>query len=491
MRLQSYDASETATIADSAAVTVPATETIAEGTNDEPGDMQIGDGGAATPNGATADASARERRFNELLRTPPPRPSQTVSRITPPQETKPPTILDRVASVLGMKPKPETPPPAPRPQPAPQQAAKEPPPPQPKTETSDPNADPDADVAAPQLISAEFIPSQVQDGEATTFAVLVQDNLSGVRSVSGVVASPSGSMQGFACQREPDTNRFVTRINVPREAPSGQWHVKYLTLSDNASNSINLNYAQGALPPTASFRVVSSLSDSTGPVLKAVWLDRMAMRAGDRNTLFVQAEDDQAGVSIVSGVFVSPAKSARLGFGCRAGQSGAWECPLTPPKCLDCGVWKLEQLQLQDKANNMTTVRADNQLVSAMAIDISSDACDSAPPALSSLTVSPTVVSNMEENTIEVRAIIADEGCGVASLSGQAIPPGGVGGQRAYFSLEPAGDGQSFVGKMTIKHRAATGVWTISWLQALDKGHNLRAYAANDPVVSRVTFRVE
>ena len=95
-------------------------------------------------------------------------------------------------------------------------------------------------------------------------------------------------------------------------AAEGVWVVKYLTLADNAGNTVNLNSGTGALPPTASFRVVSSASDSTGPQLKAVWIERPAMRAGDKNTIFVQAEDDKAGVSLVSGVFVSPTKVARV-----------------------------------------------------------------------------------------------------------------------------------------------------------------------------------
>src|SRR6185295_1512366 len=142
--------------------------------------------------------------------------------------------------------------------------------------------DPDTDTAPPQLMGAEFTPSQVQDGEQTTLAVLVNDNLSGVRSVSGVINSPSGSMQGFACTREGDTNRYVARITAPEDAAEGVWVVKYLTLSDNASNSVNLNQTAGALPPSASFRVVSSSSDSTGPKLTGITIDRPAMRAGER-----------------------------------------------------------------------------------------------------------------------------------------------------------------------------------------------------------------
>jgi hypothetical protein len=337
----------------------------------------------------------------------------------------------------------------------------------------------------------EFVPSQVHDGEETTLTVIVSDNLSGVRSVSGVVASPSGALQGFSCRRNGDTASYSAKIIVPKDAAEGLWAVRYLTLSDNASNNVNLNAAQGALPPGASFRVVSSGSDSKGPELKAAWIDRMAMRAGERNTMYVQAEDDKAGVGQVSGVFVSPTKSARLGFGCRPGAAGTWECPVSPPACLDCGLWELEQIQLQDKANNMSSFRMDNQIVGQIKLDINGDSCDSVPPTIQSLVLSPTVISNAEGGTIRIDAILIDDGCGVAGLSGQTTPAGNVGGQRVHFSFEPSPDGRTFIGNIVIPKHSAKGTWTIVWMQALDKGQNIRVYSPNDPVIARVTFRVE
>ncbi len=352
--------------------------------------------------------------------------------------------------------------------------------------------DGETDLVPPQLMMAEFNPSQVQDGGDTTFSVIVNDNLSGVRSVSGVVTSPSGSLQGFSCTREGDTNRFVARINVPKDAPEGLWLVKYLTLSDNASNSANLNQAQGSLPPSASFRVTSNAPDSAGPVLKSVWLDHPAMRAGEKNIIFVQADDEKSGVLSASGVFVSPGKAARIGFGCRAGANGTWECPISPSTCLDCGVWTLEQIQLQDKANNMSTYRNDNQFVKGVALDIAGDSCDSIAPTMTSMVLNPTVVSNAQASIITVEATLTDEGgCGAASLSAQAMPPGGVGGQRRPVTFMPSTDGTTFIGRLEIPQFAAKGQWTIAWIQALDKGGNLRAYGSNDPVLARATFQVE
>jgi len=440
--------------------------------------------------------SAREARYRELLNSAPPASA-------PPKE---PSLIDRmvtpITNALGMsRNKPTAPSSANTSRATSQQqqeraraeqqqndAA--------KSKENDPRNreghedDPDTDTIPPTLTQAMFVPAEVHDGETTTFNVVVNDNLSGVRSVSGVIASPSGALQGFACRKEGESPNYTASITVPKDAAEGTWTVKYLTLSDNASNSTNLNAAQGSLPQTASFKVVSSQSDSKGPTLNGVMLERMAMHAGERNMVYVQAEDDKSGVSLVSGVFVSPGKQARLGFGCRLSDSGSWECPLTPPTCLDCGLWQLEQIQLQDKANNTTTFRMDNQYVAGVKLDIAGDSCDASPPQIMSLSLFPTVVSNMEDSQIRVEAILADEGCGVASLSGQAIPPNGVGGQRAFFSFEPSEDGRTFIGVIPIAKHSAKGVWTIAWLQALDKGHNLRAYSSNDPVIARVSFRV-
>ncbi|HVG25901.1 MAG TPA: hypothetical protein VND45_17220 [Thermoanaerobaculia bacterium] len=457
------------------------------------------------PGTSTASASARQRRYDELLRGAPPAPAPTSAQPIAPKEA---SLFDRVinpiANALGMSraaQRPQQPtqvvagPPqqAQRPQQQPRNAEESAPPGgdgNKEKEPRDPD-DPETDTTPPQLGGAEFIPAQVQDDGETMLSTMVTDNLSGVRSVSGVISSPSGALQGFACQREGESDRWVARIKVPRDAAEGTWAVKYLTLSDHANNSVNLNQNAGALPPGASFRVVSGGSESAAPQLKGVSLERNAMNAGERNTIFVQAEDDKSGVSLVSGVFVSPSKQARIGFGCKPGSGAMWECVVAPPTCLDCGAWHLEQIQVQDKANNMATFRADNPLVQQTVLEITGDKCDSGPPVLTDLSVTPAVVSNSEEAVIVIRAVVSDDACGTASLSGLAIPSGPQGAQRIYFSFDPSPDGQNFTGRIVVPKHAAKGTWAINWIQALDKGHNLKAYSSNDPVISRVTFRVE
>ncbi|MGZ5493195.1 MAG: hypothetical protein ACXW3E_06845 [Thermoanaerobaculia bacterium] len=354
---------------------------------------------------------------------------------------------------------------------------------------ADPN-DPTSDTQPPRLIAIGFTPPQVHDGEETLLAVQASDDLSGIRSISGTIAAPSGAVQGFACQRELDTDRYIARITVPKDAAEGVWHVNYLSLIDNASNAATISSAQGGLPPTASFRVVSSTSDSQGPQLKAIWLDRLAMKAGEKNTLFVDAGDDKSGVNLVSGVFLSPAKHARLGFVCRPG-SGTWECELSTPTCIDCGDWQLEQVQLQDKANNMTTVRGNNPMVANVRVNISSDRCDSTPPSLQQIGLDRAVVSNAADSVISVTASASDDMCGIMSMSGQVSGPAGASGSpRLYFSFTPA-DSQTWIGRITVPRLAAKGMWRITWIQVLDQAHNLKTYSQGDPALVAAAFSVQ
>jgi len=447
----------------------------------------------APTTGTSPAARAREARYRELLQAPPPDSAVAPlnDRATTSQPTTPPpTLADRpvkpIANGLGLN----------RSNP-PQAMAQQKRPPQPETPTkeqppgnTDPNADrdEDSDVTPPRLLGVEFVPSQVQDGEQTTFSAVVTDDISGVKSVSGVIVGPSGAQQGFASQRD-ESGRFLSRITVPKEAAEGWWAVKYLTLSDNAGNNVNLMAGQG-LPATAGFRVSSPASDSKGPTLKAVWLEQASMSAGEKNMVLVQAEDDKSGVNLVSGVFISPSKSARIGFGCRLmSESGQWQCPVSPPTCVDCGSWQLEQIQLQDKANNMTTVRPDNPLVANVHLELYGKECDKTPPVITALSLDPQVVSNAEGGVVRVTATATDNQCGVASLSGVAMPQT-ASNTRYYFPFRPV-EGDIYQGEIQIPKNAPSGVYVIGWIQALDKGHNLQSYSSNDPVIARVTFRVE
>ena len=444
---------------------------------------------AAAPEPATTTRSRRAQRFEALLKAPPPPPPTARAERQPPRPEPPAT------STAADRRTPDAP--------AADHSAHDPaahsahaaaatPPATSEPPAGEPPVDDGSDVVPPVLLSATFEPARVEAGQPTFFSVFASDQRTGVRSVAGIVRSPSGSQQGFSCNREGETNRWVARVPVPEKAPAGRWLVQLLTLTDHAGNRADLNQALGGVPSSAAFDVVSAESDSSGPTLRAVWLERVAMRAGETNRLFVDAADEEAGIAFVHGVFVSPSKSARLGFGCKQGTSGTWECPLAPPACLDCGGWQLELIQIQDRASNSTTFRADHAAVGPVSLELAGDRCDAAAPRVTLVEIDPPVVSSAEESGVSVRVSVTDEGgCGAKSLSAQMVPPDQVGGQRATVVFGPSPDGATFTGRLVIPKLAAKGLWTFAWMEVRDAGLNLRMLGAGEPVLKAATLRVE
>lgn len=512
-RVRSLSSEEQAASATATAETA-STETQAVAVHREPSDPGVmlpadanGNAVPQAPSAATPTATteaprrvlSRADRFRELLgmplSTPDPaaapaaaapgaasRPTVQTAPVPAPPQQKPGLISRAISAITGRESAPAQ---------APRVATTSPQSPSPASrgEQPDPN-DRTSDTMAPQLLGVIFDPVQVQDGEETTMFVTAADDLSGVRNISGSISSPSGALQGFACNRMGDSNRWMTRITVPKDAAEGVWKVNYLSMSDLASNSVHIGGTQGGLPPTASFRVVSNQSDSTGPTLRSISLARPSMKAGEKNIVNVQADDDKSGVLLVSGVFQSPSNAARIGFGCR-NANGQWECEFSPPTCIDCGDWKLEQLQMQDKANNQTTVRVDNPMVAAIRVDIRGEQCDAGPPTLTSLVLDQTVVSNETSTVITITANVQDDTCGVASISGQAAGPPGGADRRLYVSFSPTTDPMIWSGKLRIEPLTAKGTWTLSGVQMLDKGHNLKVYSQGEGPLANLTFRVQ
>jgi hypothetical protein len=443
---------------------------------------------AATP---TPAAMTRAQRFRELL-------AASISAIAP-------AAAPVAAQQLAPQPKPAAPQPKPivtTPRQPPPNASR---PPgsapagpnqpgtgsgdKPKTQPTDPK-DPNSDTVPPQLLSIAFDPPQVQDGGDTTLIVNATDDLSGIRGISGTLTSPNGkAVQGFAQQREGETMRYTSRIHIPEKAEEGMWKVSFLTMSDMATNSVTLSAAQGTLPPTATLKVISSASDSTAPSLRNVWLDRRAMRAGEHNMLYVDASDEKSGIHLVAAVFLSPSKLARIGVGCQKGANDVYQCDIMPPACLDCGDWTLEQVQMQDNANNFATVRSENQAVAGIRLNITGDTCDNTPPVLQGLQLSRTeIFMGRDEPVIEVTAQVTDDSCGIGGVSGQIVGPGSS-SSGTFFSFTQR-EGNTFVGTIRLHANSARGVWRLQSVTVNDKGQNLKIYYGNDPLLARAQFTV-
>src|SRR5689334_1510689 len=181
----------------------------------------------------TTNTISREQRYRELL-----------AMGNSPQDAAVKTAAEiQAAGIKAMAPKPQPQASAvSRPlQPAVNAAGQKPgatPPPSGQKQSTPPNSDtpkkvedpkdPNSDTTPPQLLSIEFQPPQIQDGGETVLIITAQDDMSGIRGISGTLTSPTGkALQGFAQQRDGETNRYISHITIPKDAEEGTWKISF------------------------------------------------------------------------------------------------------------------------------------------------------------------------------------------------------------------------------------------------------------------------
>lgn len=360
--------------------------------------------------------------------------------------------------------------------------------------TSTQPIDPSSDRQPPMFAGAGFNPPQISDGEVATLLVTATDDLAGVRDISGVVTSPNGkAVIGFFCQPSNQADVFAAQITVPKNADRGNWYVGTMYLVDRANNGKNFSFNAGTSP--ARLAVVSSQADSTPPVLRSVRVEKQSISEGETNRVTVDADDDASGIKSISGIFLSPTKSARVGFGGRPqGDSGVWSGDIVLPKGADCGTWALQQVEVLDGADNRAIFSASDPLVNGISFLFVGNSCDSDPPTLESLTLNPLEVENENDGEITITAIVSDDKTGVAGVSGRVDGPPSTSGQRPsiYFSLTGNREDPSapWVGKIRIAKFSAAGAWHIGSMQVIDRANNIKIFGPNDRQLAGASFTV-
>lgn len=357
--------------------------------------------------------------------------------------------------------------------------------------------DPDSDRRAPVLDSLRFDPPEIKDGGATVLSVTATDDLSGVKSVSGALFSPSGSaVVTFTAYDAGGNGVFTAPLAVPHRAETGDWFVGTLQLVDRAENPLNLTFVKSSVPPGGLLRVASAESDASAPSLRGVAVDLSQVDPGEKNRIVVEAEDDRSGVASVTGAFQNRSGSALIPFTCRPAGASAWEADVPVPANADCGEWTLRHLILTDKAQNAGVFNTDDPQVGRVGFYVSGGgACDAEPPVIDGMYFTPPVVSNEAATEVTLTVRVHDEGSGVASLFGRIEGPPSPNGQVARIPFEcvpdPGDPEAQMIAKIAVPQHAARGVWSVIWLHATDKAKNAHPYYKDDPALAGGSFTVD
>jgi hypothetical protein len=362
------------------------------------------------------------------------------------------------------------------------------------------NAEPDdlsQDTQPPVLEWLRFHPASIEAGGEITLTAAVTDDLAGVREVVGRLSSPSGNAHvGFSLQGAPFSGTYQSTLKIPEKAEAGMWRVSWMRLTDRANNANDQRWSAPAAPPGGTLMVLSEQGDSEPPQLVSVTLDRSTVGPGEAVGVTARVTDDRSGVRFVSGTFQSPSGSAHATFSSRDQGGDLWQGSLTLPQDAECGEWTLRRITAIDQANNQAIwTHRDEQLAGVRFYLSFSGSCDSEPPVLSRLELSPRHISNAADHEITVTAFVDDSGSGVASVSGFAMAPSSGTGQppRIHFVLSQISDapGAPWSGVIRVPQYSVTGRWEIRALRVADNAGNQKTYGPADPAMAQGWFVVE
>lgn len=349
--------------------------------------------------------------------------------------------------------------------------------------------DPSEDIRPPELEWIRFTPSEVAAGQESMLSASAVDDLAGVREIVGRMSSPSGNAHiGFALSLNDGVRTWETVVRVPEKAESGRWQITWLRVTDKANNSRDERWGSGGAPAGSYLLVSSNEGDADPPQLLSVSLDRQTVAPGEAVQVSVEVNDEISGVRFVSGTFQSPSGKAWAPF-TTSDQGGSWTGPVTIPEDGECGEWTLQRVTAIDEANNQATWGSGDERIAGISFYRSfSGSCDSDPPILTRLELSPKIVSNESSSQVRVTAFIDDLGSGVASASGFVMAADHSNGspQRVHFVLRESSEapGAPWIGTIEIPQHSMIGRWEIRALRISDQARNQKTYGVSDPAMA-------
>jgi RHS repeat-associated protein len=378
----------------------------------------------------------------------------------------------------------------------------------------------------PVLVAMSISPASVNvtgGSQAVTVSLTLTNNLSGVnfnavpfRYNEFTIQSPSGRQAisvtntgtSFALTSGTALNGiWRATLTIPEFSEAGLWTVTALNVFDNAENELSLTTAQLAAGGFPTSLTVISTPDVTPPTLLGLSFSPPSVNttsSAQPVTLTLNLADSPAGVVFPGGSqltfdceIVSPSGKQqqwlttdefRLVSG--TPQAGSWAGIFTMPQYSEPGTWTIQQLLLQDAANNSEnlTAAAITALGFSPTFTVSDSSPDLTPPVLTYFNLAPQVLDTSIGPQIVVATLRAtDSPAGVSFAPTTAdftffYGPYVVNPTNTLtlytFCNQAAGTPQNGTWQCNITMPAfsAAGAWTVSAVRLKDADDNTVTY---------------
>lgn len=338
-----------------------------------------------------------------------------------------------------------------------------------------------------QIVATDPTAVDVSSGaKVVVFSAKVLDfGGSGVQRVDFLLTAPARTQNNpaYTCTTQvlssgtPANGVWSCAITIPTGSAPGDWTISIVAL-DAALNRRSLTSADLAAAATQStLSVASSTQDVTPPAvvggLNGIPPQVDVTSAPVSLTVSAQLTDAQSGVARFDVGLRAPDGKTSVSCSANAPTSGTpadgiWQCTLTIPKGAQPGNWSIAIRAIDAAFNTYASISPSTLTVVNTAPDIT-------PPAITSLTVSPTRVDlTTGAQVVTATARITDAETGVATFLFRVTAPDNTTAQ--CVSDRPAtgtiADG-TWTCQITIPPGVPAGDWAIT-VEATDKALNVR-----------------
>ncbi|GGA36049.1 DUF7743 domain-containing protein [Psychrobacillus lasiicapitis] len=212
------------------------------------------------------------------------------------------------------------------------------------------------DVTPPVLDNIEVSPLNLKVGEYVTVKAKVSDDMSGVEHVSMNYSSPSSNSRRSVRLYKENEGLFEGIYFAQSNDESGKWILDSIFIEDKAGNDLYLHKNNNNLPDEdlTSFTIENeSGGDKTPPVIENIEVSPLNVKVGETVTVKAKVTDDMSGVNEVLFYYKSPSENSFASLTLNHDIAGDyWMGSYKVREGAEFGLWKLQQITLNDKAGN-------------------------------------------------------------------------------------------------------------------------------------------
>ncbi len=350
------------------------------------------------------------------------------------------------------------------------------------------------DTTPPVLVGYSFSPASFDVSHAdTTLTGTIQaaDNLSGLHAAVLAFYSPSGAKRVDCLSSAGSYSGTLTAGTFTcagvflRYIETGQWQLKFLSITDKAGNTATYTTGQLAAMGFPTALTLVGTSDTAAPALVSYSFSPSTVTLSGAPvtvTGSITATDNLSGLYLAYIAFYSPTGQQRVdcyrepgGPDSGSPLNGTYSCSGQFLPGMESGQWRVQFIELRDRVGNARyyTTPELNLMGLPTALTVTA-VSDTSPPVLNSLSLTPLSVNTTAGPAgISGTVTASDTGTGVRQAVVALFSPTGQQRVDCVTSIQPPGAGSASMPCTGLfPHNSEAGAWEVRFVEISDHAGN-------------------